>query len=133
MRFKIQTTFDITSTGVTGHFKGNRVPFYDHAGHEIEDIASWNRSRNQQRNWETLTQIISLRTQIDEISDPIEIDDLWEFTFTATSPDAYGPNNEILLSDCRGVPMIVDLGSGSITGVLTTHGDDQNIWITSLE
>ena len=64
MRYMCQTLFDITATGVTGHFKTTRVPYVDQAGQEIVDQATWNRSRNQQRNWETLTQILGLRTQL---------------------------------------------------------------------
>ena len=50
------TRFDITNTGVTGHFKSSRVPFEDQSRHKIIDQESWDRARNQQRNWETLTQ-----------------------------------------------------------------------------
>jgi nucleoside-diphosphate-sugar epimerase len=67
MKIYCETVFDITATGVTGHFKSSRIPFIDHAGHKITDSDSWNRARNQQRNWETLTQLIQLRTQIDNI------------------------------------------------------------------
>ena len=72
MKFMCQTLFDITATGVTGHFKSARLPFLDHAGQTINNDISWNRSRNQQRNWETITQILSLRTQLFEITDPIQ-------------------------------------------------------------
>ena len=64
MRFVVQTFFDITATGVTGHYKPARVPFRDHAGNVITDESDWGRARNQQRNWETLTQILGLRTQL---------------------------------------------------------------------
>ena len=49
MRFVVQTFFDITATGVTGHYKPARVPFRDHAGNVITDEADWGRARNQQR------------------------------------------------------------------------------------
>jgi hypothetical protein len=136
MRFRCLTTFDITATGITGHFKGNRVPFMDRANQEIDDITSWNRARNQQRNWETLTQLISLRTQINDINEPKKSDGFWMFEFTAESPSSYGSENdptEILRYDSNGVPMIVDLSSGSITEPLITGGPDQNIWFEAID
>jgi hypothetical protein len=136
MKFRCLTTFDITATGVTGHFKTNRIPFEDKNNNEISNIESWNRARNQQRNWETITQIISLRTQITEITEPKESDKMWYFTFTAESPGAYGTAENptaILFNDCADVPMIVDLASGGITGALITHDEDQNIWFYPLE
>ena len=64
MKYAVQTFFDITATGITGHFKPAKIPFRDAAGNTITDLESWTRSRNQQRNWETITQILGLRTQL---------------------------------------------------------------------
>jgi hypothetical protein len=123
--------FDITATGVTGHYKSSRVPFTDRAGNTITGEPAWNRSRNQQRNWETLTQIIGLRTQVD-LTLPEKFDGAWEFEFSTETPDAYGPPDDptsILRSDATGVPMLLTLESGEIiTGELTVDGPDQNIW-----
>jgi hypothetical protein len=80
-KIRCRCLFDITATGVTGHFKSARVPFQDRAGKNIVNNATWNRSRNQQRNWETLTQLISLRTQVTELTDPVRADQSWEFEF----------------------------------------------------
>ena len=49
MRFSCKTLFDITATGVTGHYKSSRVPFTDLAGTDITNELTWNRSRNHQR------------------------------------------------------------------------------------
>jgi len=136
VRFRCMTTFDITSTGITGHFKSDRIPFVDKSNQNINDIGSWNRARNQQRNWETLTQLISLRTQITDITYPEKDNKLWMFEFTVESPGAYGSLNdptEILRYDSNGVPMIVDLFGGSITEPLITSGTDQNIWFYPIE
>jgi hypothetical protein len=123
--------FDITATGITGHYKSSRVPFTDRAGNTITGEPTWNRSRNQQRNWETLTQIIGLRTQVD-LTTPEKFDGAWEFEFATETPDAYGPPDNptsILRSDATGVPMLLTLESGEIiTGELTVDGPDQNIW-----
>ena len=83
IKIKVQTAFDITATGVTGHFKSARIPFVDRAGNNIIDDIAWHRSRNQQRNFETLTQIVSLRTQTDNLTFPVFEQGRWTFEFTS--------------------------------------------------
>jgi len=132
MRFICRTFFDITATGVTGHAKSARIPFEDCAGQMISDYNSWNRARNQQRNWETLTQIISMRTQMFELTDPVHQDWGWTFEFETETDGVFGDNSDptqILRADSEGVPMIVDLGNKeNLASVLITTGTDQNIW-----
>jgi hypothetical protein len=138
MKFVCQTLFDITATGVTGHCKLTRMPFQDHAGHVIHDSDSWNRSRNQQRNWETLTQILSLRTQLFEITDPIpdQTGTRWMFEFETEYDGVYGPNDDpvsVLRSDADGVPMLRELNNDpDIDTVLITEGARQNIWFAPI-
>jgi len=124
--------FDITATGVTGHFKSSRIPFRDRAGQHITDESAWNRARNQQRNWETLTQLISLRTQVEDLTMPERFDGAWEFEFSTETPDAYGPADDptlVLRMDSADVPMLQTPNNGEIiTGSLTVTGPDQNIW-----
>jgi hypothetical protein len=124
--------FDITATGVTGHLKSSRLPFQDRAGQYITDEGTWNRARNQQRNWETLTQLISLRTQVIELSQPERFDGAWEFEFATETPDAYGSADDptlVLRSDSAGVPMLQHTDRGEIiTSQLVVDGLDQNIW-----
>ena len=124
--------FDITATGVTGHFKGSRTPFKDRANQVVADEISWNRSRNQQRNWETLTQIISLRTQVIDLTEPEFFEGAWEFEFATETADAYGNDQDptcILRLDSAGVPMIHNLPTGEIISQeLMVEGLDQNIW-----
>jgi len=134
MRYACQTLFDITATGVTGHFKITRMPFVDQAGQHIHDLASWNRSRNQQRNWETLTQILGLRTQLFDMTDPVrdKSGTSWMFEFETESSGAFGPDSDptqSLRTDAEGVPMILDLNNRSdLVPVLRTSGPQQNIW-----
>lgn len=131
IKVKIKTQFDITATGITGHFKSSRVPFTDRAGHDITDLDSWNRARNQQRNWETLTQLIQLRTQTDNLIDPICIDDCWIFEFEIEQDvfnDGIDPVG-VLKADSEGVPMLRELDNDpDIDSVLITQGLRQNIW-----
>jgi hypothetical protein len=124
--------FDITATGVTGHFKSSRVPFNDRAGRPILNEADWNRSRNQQRNWETLTQLISLRTQVIDLTDPVNINGTWQFEFATETPDVYGTVEDpvsVLKNDSAGVPMLLIQENSTISSAeLIAQGLGQNIW-----
>ena len=138
MKYACQTLFDITATGVTGHFKLTRVPFVDLAGQEIVDQETWNRSRNQQRNWETLTQILGLRTQLFDITAPVRntTGTTWMFEFETETTSAFGPDSdpcEVLRIDAEGVPMILDLDNRpDLLPTLRTHGPEQNIWFAAV-
>lgn len=138
MKYACQTLFDITATGVTGHFKLTRVPFMDLAGQEIVDQETWNRSRNQQRNWETITQILGLRTQLFDLTVPVRntTGTTWMFEFETETSGTFGPDSdpcEVLRIDAEGVPMILDLDNRpDLLPVLRTHGPEQNIWFATV-
>lgn len=132
MLIRCCTLFDITETGITGHFKPSQIPFQDHAGQNITDLASWTRSRNQQRNFETITQVLQLRTQLFDISIPTEDNDRWCFDFNVEFEGIYQQDQDAfgtLKKDCDGVPMIVGLNDQyMLTPFLITTGSQQNIW-----
>ena len=132
MRFICRTLFDITATGVTGHAKSARIPFEDRTGRRITDYVIWNRARNQQRNWETITQIISMRTQLFNLTDPVQQNLIWQFEFSTESEGMFGDAldpTQVLRSDSTGVPMIVDLDNQpGMPSVIITAGTGQNIW-----
>ena len=138
MKFACQTLFDITATGVTGHCKSTRMPFRDSAGQIIQDELSWNRSRNQQRNWETITQILSLRTQLFDLKTPIQDQTRtrWMFEFETESDGVYGTDDDptqVLRADAQGVPMLRELDNDpDIDTVLVTEGPRQNIWFAPI-
>lgn len=138
MKYACQTLFDITATGVTGHCKQSRMPFYDRTGQLIDNADSWNRSRNQQRNWETITQILSLRTQLFALTDPIadQTGTRWMFEFETESDGIYGSEEDpvaILRADANGVPMLRELNNDpDIATVLVTDGARQNIWFAPI-
>ena len=122
IKIKVKTLFDITATGVTGHIKSLRPPYTPE---------TWTRARNQQRNWETLTQIINLRTQIMSMTDPELIDDTWCFEFESEAnvwddgTDSVG----VLKQDCESVPMLRELDNDpDVDSTLITSGPRQNIW-----
>jgi hypothetical protein len=134
MKIQCQTLFDITATGTTGHVKPSRMPYVDSAGTKILDTESWNRSRNQQRNWETITQLISLRTQVDNLQNPVKIQDQWQFEFEVENENLFTSGVDalaVLKADCNGVPMLTGLNESASTGtVLKTN---TNIWFALIE
>ena len=110
--FICATLIDITHTGVT---KGDSP------------------KRDQQRNWETLTQILNLRTQIMSITDPVCEDDFWIFEFESES-NVWNNGNDpvgVLKTDSDGVPMLRELNNNAdIESFLVTQGPKQNIWFS---
>lgn len=134
MKIRCRTTFDCTYTGITGHSKGREMPFLDRAQQTVQNLTDWNRSRNQQRNYETLLQIFGLRTQPLDITEPQQLNGVWEFTFeTETEGVFYVHGQSDILAglkiDCDGVPMMLGLTELNDTGpVLIAQGPDQNIW-----
>lgn len=134
MLIQCQTLFDITATGITGHIKPGRMPFWDRSGCKITDIGSWNHARNQQRNWETVTQLISLRTQVNELTDPVKNLDRWSFEFAVDNENLFSDGSDplaVLKADCQGVPMLVGLGESNNTDIILSV--DYNIWFTLIE
>ena len=138
MKIQCRTLFDCTRTGVTGAFRPSEIPYQDRAGQPVHNHENWHRSRNQQRNYETLLQIFGLRTQPQEITQPKLINGMWQFSFVSESEGVFDMHNNPdplagLLVDCEGVPMVAGLGEQpGIATVLTTQGDQQNIWFTSI-
>ena len=136
MKYAVQTLFDITATGITGHFKPAKIPFRDAAGNTITDQESWNRGRNQQRNWETITQILGLRTQLFRLQTPMTdtTNRVWMFEFETETDHIYGDDADptrVLRSDADGVPRLVGLNNRpELTPMLATSGPAQNIWFT---
>lgn len=110
-----RTLFDITRTDVRHQFNAARLPFQDATGRSIMDHRSWMLARNQQRNWETLIQLLSLRVQPHDLSGPVMLfaqDPWWSFEFSvedagvlALGTNPYGQ----LEQDCAMVPMLIGL------------------------
>ena len=138
MKILCRTLFDCSYTGVTGHFRPSEVPFVDRIGQRITDQQAWNHSRNQQRNWETLMQLIGLRTQPQDITVPECINGVWEFEFKSESEgvfEVYGNPDPLagLKADCEGVPMMLNLTEQPrLAPTICTAGDSQNIWFSAV-
>jgi hypothetical protein len=138
MKIVCRTLFDCSFTGVTGHFRPSEIPFTDRAGQQVADLAAWHKSRNQQRNWETLMQVISLRTQPQEITSPDQQNGVWKFEFTAEAEGVFSIVNNPdpvagLKQDFNGVPILTNLTEMSgVESVVTTSGPKQNIWVDTI-
>lgn len=135
MKILVETLFDCSATGTTGNFRTSILPYRDRVGNEIQDIKSWTRSRNQQRNWETLMQLMGLRCQIDNVESPTCNQDRWFFSFEIENPETFGSNGNLnlLYKDCEGVPMIqAQEAKYAGPSVLVTTGVDQNIWFKAI-
>jgi len=140
-KIRCTTNFDITATGVRSHFKISHVPFVDNNGNNIVDVNTWNKARNQQRNWETIIQVISLRTLPENIMPPVAItknnEKHWQFEFEINDITTLTTNNNTfneLLADCHDVPMLTNLDESSrVDTSLKGLGDKINIWFELLE
>ena len=138
MKVLCRTLFDCTHTGVTGHLRPQQLPFTTKTGLTINTPEQWNLSRNQQRNWESLLQIVSLRPQPMNVVPPTKHTDGWHFAFEVESEGVLGSghgsdNLAGLVGDCEGVPMVTDLQEAEvITATLHAQGTNQNIWFSAI-
>ena len=132
-RILVTTSFDCTDTGVTGHFKSHVLPLVDRTGLKILDQAGWERARNQQRNWETIMQIVGLYTQPQDMSATHYVDNQWQFEYSTEFDDVFLVNNDplgLLKNACRGVPMVVYSVTGTSTSTLLAG---PNIWFSLID
>lgn len=148
MSFRITcyTLFDITQTGVLNRAR----PGMD------EELQVWTYRRNTQANFDTLLQIINLRSQPEVISEPKKIDirfdefehfgflfdqkenetyPAWTFEFEIFHPSVFDDGKTelgSLYSDCEGVPMIL-CGTewDKIPGFLDVSPELKNIYFTT--
>ena len=124
-------------------------------GHTLVDITptgvvrpSNEKIRNQQRNWETVLQVIGLRTQPMLIDEPVCVthdleyykfgnmfagkQNIWLFNFAVEHLDIYGDDAEILEDDFNQTPFTVGLTEtvGFLLPVFYTSGAIKNIYFT---
>jgi hypothetical protein len=135
--YQVFTLFDITPTGVIRH------PKKTDANYESLLLR-----RNQQRNWETLQQVLAMRAQI-YVEQPPEIiktckqfprkifknTQAWSFQFGVEQIEIYGDNLQLLFDDCHGIPMILGLTERAAIAesVINCWGNYKNMHIESVE
>ena len=152
MRIKCYTLYDITQTNVNFRKKNTEIVPEDEM-----------KKRSQQSNFETILQIINMRSQPEEISESeltvINIDDLkdfnfgylyeksynktinkinvWSFTFSVDHADVF--NNGIndlgsLSDDCNQVPMILKLEETfKLSNQMNISDEQRNIYFEVLK
>lgn len=127
---RCSTRFDITATGVLGQYRENRDTVDRARGYIIRDRAAWFRARNQQRNWETINQIIALRCLPERIQLPRRMGAVWQFEFDVSDLAAVSdqPGDlQFLKRDAHGVPMILGLDEApDLAPVICTLDRDTN-------
>lgn len=140
---RCHTLFDVTCTGVLNRKTPVNI--------EPDKMIDWEHDRNRQTNFDTIIQVISLRTQPEDITKSIksEIDFAsdpkfgflfdqedkqykWSFDFTIYYVGVYNDGiNELgaLYQDCDGVPMI-KIGSewDKLPNFLDTSPELRNIY-----
>jgi len=137
------THFDCTPTG-TKSYRKLQNGYVDNSGKSIATLDDWNFSRNQQRNWETILQCVSLQTQPMNVSEPQLIkkkeNTLWTFSFGIEHRGIFTKDNDqlgLLKEAVHGVPMIVGLDEtyreGFLLPYLIAKGDNQNIVFDIIE
>ena len=139
----VVTYFDCTPTG-TKSYRKLQPGTVNAVGHKIQTMDDWNFSRNQQRNWETILQVVSLKTQAIDITNPIimtrEDKKVWQFSFAIEHTGIYDNGNDqlgLLKEEVHGVPMITGLNEtykeGFLMPYLLAKGENQNIMFTLLD
>ena len=139
----VVTYFDCTPTG-TKSYRKLQPGTVNAVGHKIQTMDDWNFSRNQQRNWETILQVVSLKTQAIDITNPIIMTrkdkKVWQFSFAIEHTGIYDNGNDqlgLLKEEVHGVPMITGLNEtykeGFLMPYLLAKGENQNIMFTLLD
>lgn len=142
------TLIDITKTGIVSNYRPEIPMFVDDADQIVRDNETWNRSRNQQRNFETIIQIIGLRAQPLFLQPPTsaELDlntlrfgikhrgthRVWTFRFAVEHNQVFDGEYPLqsLHSDINQVPCILNLRETANIedSVYITAGNNANIY-----
>jgi hypothetical protein len=141
-KYQVNTLLDISPTGMIAEFReGVQLPFVDDLKNIINNQETWNTSRNQQRNWETMIQCISIRSQPIMLTAPVVREvavggkgygytgkqKIWTFEFGFETTDVYaGPGDSVglLKSELDQIPLVsglmetikIDVSSIATTG-----------------
>lgn len=107
---KIKTKFDITHTNVIRKPAQDVFPLKIN-GRVFKSQEEWTKARKQQSNWETIIQVVSLRTQ------PLNIksyknNGYWFLEFDIAFDEVFasgGDKLRLLKDDCQAIPMIIGL------------------------
>lgn len=132
--YEIYTTVDITPTGIVNT--------------KYKNVENYELKRNQQRNYDTLIQVLSLRTNVEDprvdeflvrfdqcrlfpSPDLPETFKVWSLMFKCDRYQVFGEHNEALVDDLHMVPVIPALTETVpvFPPYFITHGNLRNIFI----
>jgi hypothetical protein len=140
-RIRCYTLFDLTPTNISNQLKVQQLPYTTKGGLTIHTEDDLTRARNQQRNWETVKQLLGLRTQAEIDIEPYVTNDaslasiglkrqankIWAFEFSTEFAEVYdikGQRLQGLIEDFDSIPMLTGLDEDceSLEPYLTTQG-----------
>jgi hypothetical protein len=136
MRIKITTKFDCTVTGVTGQYRPGKIPFEDKSGTIVNNELSWIKSRNQQRNYESILQLVSLFTQPLNITVPVKKTNHWSWTFDSEYESIFDLDQDrlgLLKKHASGIPMITGLDEQDLTQSVLEPGQNIDFELVKIE
>lgn len=136
--------FDITATAINGHQRNIEYPYISKTGTMVNNHQELAQARNQQRNLDTVLQLIGMRTQVFEITDSEITTDIpaefawagtdvrvWRFTFEVEPLSQWSIDNDdfwILKNDSDRTPMLIGLTeTAQMEPWLVTQGNNVNI------
>ena len=136
--------FDITTTAINGHQRNIEYPYVSKTGTVVNNRQDLVRARNQQRNLDTVLQLIGMRTQVFEIANSEITTDIpaeflwagkdvrvWRFTFEVEPLSQWTIDNDdfwILKNDSERTPMLTGLTeTAQLDPWLVTQGNNVNI------
>lgn len=99
MKLVLHTTVDITNTNIKKNI--HSYPLLSPQEYEFQ--------RNQQRNFDTLVQILGLRSTPDSISSPTKMENMFEVIVEYHSPI----DINLILDDFDNIPVVPDLSGSS--------------------
>ena len=110
------------------------MPITDRNGQRIVNEQQWNRARNQQRNFESILQLVSLFTQPLNVSWPCCHGDSWTFEFDIEYQSVFADQHDplgLLKKHSQGIPMILGLNEQAVVDRVLLP--DQNIKFEFIE
>lgn len=149
---KCYTLIDITQTDVVQRYKQDSNTFTDNSGKQITNEQEFDYARNQQRNYETLLQVIGLRAQpiytetpkiilntpLDDYSFGTEYNNatVWEFTFGVEHHNVFVNETPFGALDCdiNKVPVISNLNETieQAISIFTITNEHRNVYFAHI-
>jgi hypothetical protein len=137
--FVLYTLFDITKTNIIKNCTSDFKTFVDDADQIIRNKSEWDLSRNQQRNYEIIIQLIGFRAQPIIRSNPTKIlnseifkdsfgpQTVWKLNFSSEFEDVY--STDLFIDEFDNIPLIPNLTETAKfeKPILKTHGHNKNI------